>query len=157
LKAVRPYIKNFHSSAYIEQLANGEICLTLGWSGDVLQAKARAEEAANGVEIDYNIPKEGAVMFFDQMAIPKDAKHPKNAHLFINYLLRSEIAARNSNYIAFANANKEATSLVDAAITGNPNVYPPADLMAKLVPDMPESAEFSRALNRSWTTVKTGK
>ena len=157
LKAVRPYIRNFHSSAYIEQLANGEICLALGWSGDVLQAKARAEEAANGVEIDYNIPKEGAVMFFDQMAIPKDAKHPKNAHLFINYLLRPEIAARNSNYIVFANANKAATPMVDAEVTGNPNVYPPADLMAKLVPDMPESPEFSRLLNRSWTTVKTGK
>ena len=157
LKAVRPYIRNFHSSAYIEQLANGEICLALGWSGDVLQAKARAEEAANGVEINYNIPKEGAVMFFDQMAIPKDAKHPKNAHLFINYLLRPEIAARNSNYIIFANANKAATPMVDAGVTSNPNVYPPADLMAKLVPDMPESPEFSRALNRSWTTVKTGK
>jgi putrescine transport system substrate-binding protein len=157
LKAVRPYIKNFHSSNYIEQLANGEICLALGWSGDVLQAKTRAVDAKNGVEIDYRIPKEGAVMFFDQMVIPKDAKHPKNAHLFINYLLRPEIAARNSTYISFANANKAATPLVDAAVTGNPNVYPPAELMAKLVPDMPESAEFSRLLNRSWTTVKTGK
>jgi len=157
LKAVRPYIKNFHSSAYIEQLANGEICLALGWSGDVLQAKTRAVDAKNGVEIDYRIPKEGAVMFFDQMAIPKDAKHPKNAHIFINYLLRPEIAARNSTYISFANANKAATPLVDAAVTGNPNVYPPAELMSKLVPDMPESPEFSRLLNRSWTTVKTGK
>ena len=157
LKAVRPYIKNFHSSAYIEQLANGEICLALGWSGDVLQSKTRAEEVKNGVEIDYRIPKEGAVMFFDQMAIPKDAKHPKNAHLFINYLLRPEIAAKNSSYISFANANKAATPLVDPSVTGNPNVYPPADLMAKLVPDMPESPEFSRVLNRSWTTIKTGK
>ncbi len=157
LKAVRPYIRNFHSSNYIEQLANGEICLALGWSGDVLQSKSRAEEAGNGVEINYNIPKEGAVMFFDQLAIPKDAKHPKNAHLFIDYLLRPEVAAKNSSYISFANANKAATPLIDASVTGNPNVYPPADLMAKLVPDMPESAEFSRALNRSWTTIKTGK
>ena len=157
LKAIRPYIKNFHSSNYIEQLANGEICLALGWSGDVLQAKTRAEEVKNGVEISYNIPKEGAVMFFDQMAIPKDAKHPKNAHLFINYLLRPEVAAKNSSYISFANANKAATPLVDAAVTGNPNVYPPADLMAKLVPDMPESPEFSRSLNRAWTNIKTGK
>jgi putrescine transport system substrate-binding protein len=157
LKAVRPYIKNFHSSAYIEQLANGEICLALGWSGDVLQAKTRAADAKNGVDISYNIPKEGAVMFFDQLAIPKDAKHPKNAHLFINYLLRPEVAAKNSSYISFANANKAATPLVDPSVTGNPNVYPPADLMAKLVPDMPESPEFSRMLNRSWTTVKTGK
>ncbi len=157
LKAVRPYIKNFHSSAYIEQLANGEICLALGWSGDVLQAKTRAGEANNGVEVDYRIPKEGAVMFFDQLAIPKDAKHPKNAHLFIDYLLRPEVAAKNSSYISFANANAASTALIDKSVTDNPNVYPPADLMAKLVPDMPESAEFSRALNRSWTTVKTGK
>lgn len=157
LKSVRPYIKNFHSSAYIEQLANGEICLALGWSGDVLQAKSRAVDAKNGVEIDYRIPKEGAVMFFDQLAIPKDAKHPKNAHLFINYLLRPEIAAKNSSYISFANANKASTPLVDAAVTGNPNVYPPPELMTKLVPDMPESPEFSRLLNRSWTTVKTGQ
>jgi putrescine transport system substrate-binding protein len=157
LKAVRPYIKNFHSSAYIEQLANGEICLALGWSGDVLQAKTRAADAKNGVEIDYNIPKEGAVMFFDQLAIPKDAKHPKNAHLFIDYLLRPEVAAKNSSYISYANANKASTALIDPEVTGNPNVYPPADLMAKLVPDMPESPEFSRLLNRSWTTIKTGK
>lgn len=157
LKAVRPYIKNFHSSAYIEQLANGEICLALGWSGDVLQASTRAADAKKPFTISYNIPKEGAVMFFDQLAIPKDAKHPKNAHLFINYLLRPEIAAKNSSYISYANANKASTPLVDAAVTSNPNVYPPAELMAKLVPDMPESPEFSRALNRSWTTVKTGK
>ncbi|MBM4231154.1 MAG: polyamine ABC transporter substrate-binding protein [Gammaproteobacteria bacterium] len=157
LRAIRPHIKNFHSSNYIEQLANGEICLALGWSGDVLQAKSRAEEASNGVEISYNIPKEGAVMFFDQLAIPKDAKHPKNAHLFINYLLRPEVAAKNSSYIVFANANKAATPLVDAEVTGNPNVYPPADLMGKLVPDMPESPEFSRSLNRAWTSIKTEK
>ena len=96
-------------------------------------------------------------MFFDQLAIPKDAKHPKNAHLFIDYLLRPEVAAKNSSYISFANANKASTALIDKSVTDNPNVYPPADLMAKLVPDMPESPEFSRLLNRSWTTVKTGK
>ena len=157
LKAVRPYIKNFHSSNYIEQLANGEICLALGWSGDVLQASTRAEEAKNGVELSYRIPKEGAVMFFDQLAIPKDAKHPKNAHLFIDYLLRPEVAAKNSSYISYANANAASTALIDKSVTDNPNVYPSADLMTKLVPDMPESAEFSRSLNRAWTSIKTGK
>ena len=157
LKAVRPYIKNFHSSNYIEQLANGEICLALGWSGDVLQAATRAEEAKNDVEISYRIPKEGAVMFFDQLAIPKDAKHPKNAHLFIDYLLRPEVAAKNSSYISYANANAASTALIDKSVTDNPNVYPSADLMTKLVPDMPESAEFSRSLNRAWTSIKTGK
>ena len=143
LKAVRPYIKNFHSSNYIEQLANGEICLALGWSGDVLQASTRAEEAKNDVEISYRIPK--------------DAKHPKNAHLFIDYLLRPEVAAKNSSYISYANANAASTALIDKSVTDNPNVYPPADLMTKLVPDMPESAEFSRSLNRAWTSIKTGK
>ncbi len=157
LKAVRPYIKNFHSSNYIEQLANGEICLALGWSGDVLQASTRAEEAKNGVELSYRIPKEGAVMFFDQLAIPKDAKHPKNAHLFIDYLLRPEVAAKNSSYISYANANAASTALIDKSVTDNPNVYPSADLMTKLVPDMPESAEFSRSLNRACTRIKTVK
>ena len=118
---------------------------------------ANGEDPAEYVEISYRIPKEGAVMFFDQLAIPKDAKHPKNAHLFIDYLLRPEVAAKNSSYISYANANAASTALIDKSVTDNPNVYPPADLMTKLVPDMPESAEFSRSLNRAWTSIKTGK
>ena len=128
-----------------------------GWSGDVLQAKSRAESAKNGVEVSYNIPKEGAVMFFDQFAIPKDAKHPKNAHLFINYMLRADVAAKNSNFIQYANGNSASKSLIDASVTGNPNVYPPDELMKKLVPDLPESPEFNRLLTRAWTRVKTGQ
>jgi len=157
LLSVRKYIRNFNSSAYIEALANGEACLALGWSGDVLQAKSRAESAKNGVEISYNVPKEGAVMFFDQLAIPKDAKHPKNAHLFINYLLRADVAAKNSNFIQYANGNAASKSMIDASVTGNPNVYPSEAMMQKLVPDLPESPEFNRLLTRSWTRVKTGQ
>jgi putrescine transport system substrate-binding protein len=157
LLSVRKYIRNFNSSAYIEGLANGEACLALGWSGDVLQAKSRAESAKNGVEISYNVPKEGAVMFFDQLAIPKDAKHPKNAHLFINYLLRADVAAKNSNFLQYANGNAASKSMIDASVTGNPNVYPSEAMMQKLVPDLPESPEFNRLLTRSWTRVKTGQ
>ena len=157
LLSVRKYIRNFNSSAYIEALANGEACLALGRSGDVLQAKSRAESAKNGVEISYNVPKEGAVMFFDQLAIPKDAKHPKNAHLFINYLLRADVAAKNSNFIQYANGNAASKSMIDASVTGNPNVYPSEAMMQKLVPDLPESPEFNRLLTRSWTRVKTGQ
>jgi len=157
LQSVRKYIRNFNSSAYIEGLANGEVCLALGWSGDVLQAKTRAESAKNGVEVSYNIPKEGAVMFFDQFAIPKDAKHPKNAHTFINYMLRADVAAKNSSFIQYANGNSASKSLIDASVTSNPNVYPSDELMKKLVPDLPESPDFNRLLTRSWTRVKTGQ
>jgi putrescine transport system substrate-binding protein len=105
LMAIRPYIRLINSSKYIEDLANGEICLALGWSGDVLQASTRAEEAGKAYAIKYNIPKEGAVMFFDMLAIPADASHPKNAHLFIDYLLRADVAAKNSNFVNYANSN----------------------------------------------------
>jgi putrescine transport system substrate-binding protein len=157
LTAVRPYIRNFNSSKYIEDLANGESCLALGWSGDVLQARTRATEAGKGIEINYNVPKEGAVMFFDQLAVPADAKNVDHAHTFINFLLRPEVAAKNSNYISYANSNKASTPLIDKAILENANVYPPADMMAKLVPDMPESDDFQRQLTRVWTRVKTGQ
>ena len=157
LLAVRPYIRTINSSAYIENLANGEICLALGWSGDVLQAKSRAEEAKKPFTIKYNIPKEGAVMFFDNMAIPADAAHVKNAHVFINYMLRKEVAAKNSNFISFANSNAASWPLVDAAVKNNPGIFPTAEMMPKLVPDLPESAEFTRSLTRTWTRFRTGK
>jgi putrescine transport system substrate-binding protein len=157
LMAVRPYIRTINSSAYIENLANGEICLALGWSGDVLQAKSRAEEAKKPFTIKYNIPKEGAVMFFDNMAIPGDAAHVKNAHLFIDYMLRAEVAAKNSNFISYANSNAASWPLVNADIKNNPGIFPTAEMMPKLVPDLPESAEFTRTLTRTWTRFRTGK
>jgi putrescine transport system substrate-binding protein len=157
LLSVRPYIRKINSSAYIDELANGEICLALGWSGDVLQAKSRAEENKKPFTIKYNIPKEGAVMFFDNMAIPADAAHVKNAHVFINYMLRAEVAAKNSNYISFANSNAASWPMVSPEVKNNPGIFPTADVMPKLVPDLPESAEFTRTLTRTWTRFRTGK
>jgi len=157
LLSVRPYIRLINSSKYIEDLANGEICLALGWSGDALQARDRASEASKPFTIKYNIPKEGAVMFFDNMAIPADASHVKNAHLFINYMLRPEVAAKNSNFISFANSNAASWPLVSAEVKNNPGIFPTPEMMPKLVPDLPESAEFTRVLTRTWTRFRTGK
>jgi putrescine transport system substrate-binding protein len=157
LLSVRPYIRLINSSKYIEDLANGEICLALGWSGDTLQARDRAAEAQKPFTIKYNIPKEGAVMFFDSMAIPADASHPKNAHIFINYMLRAEVAAKNSNFISFANSNAASWPLVSAEVKSNPGIFPTPEMMPKLVPDLPESAEFTRVLTRAWTRFRTGK
>jgi putrescine transport system substrate-binding protein len=157
LMSVRPYIRTINSAPYIEQLANGEVCLVLGWSGDVLQAKSRAEEAQKPFHIKYNIPKEGAVMFFDNMAIPGDAAHVKNAHIFINYMLRPEVAAKNSNFISYANSNAASWPLINPEVKNDPGIFPPPDVMTKLVPDLPESAEFTRTLTRTWTRFRTGK
>ena len=157
LMAARPHIRLINSSKYIEDLANGEICLALGWSGDVLQASTRAEEAGKTYAIKYNIPKEGAVMFFDSFAVPADASHPKNAHLFIDYLTRADVAAKNSNYLSYANSNAASWPSVTPEIKNNPNIFPTAEMMPKLVPDLPESAEFTRELTRTWTRFRTGK
>jgi putrescine transport system substrate-binding protein len=157
LSKVRPYITEFNSSEYINELANGDICLAVGWSGDVLQAAARAEEAKNGIVVKYVIPKEGAPMWFDMLAIPKDAKHPKNAHLFINYVMRPEVMAGISNYVAYANANKDSTPMVDKAVLENPSVYPPPETMAKLFTFAVLPPEVDRNYTRFWTKLKTGK
>jgi len=157
LAKVRPYITEFNSSEYINELANGDICLAVGWSGDVFQAASRAKDAKNGIEVKFNIPKEGAPMWFDMMAIPKDAKHPKNAHLFLDYIMRPDVMAGISNYVAYANANKASTALVDKAILDNPNVYPPADVMAKLFTFAVLPPDVDRIYTRLWTKLKTGK
>jgi putrescine transport system substrate-binding protein len=157
LMSIRPYIKYVNSSKYIEDLANGEICLALGWSGDVLQARDRAVEAGNGVTVKYLIPKEGAVMFFDMLAIPADAKHVKNAYLFIDYLLRADVAAKNSNFVNFANSNAASLPLINEDIRNDRGLYPSDEVKAKLVPDLAESPQFTRQLTRSWTRFKTGQ
>lgn len=157
LMKIRPHVRYVNSSKYIEDLANGEICLALGWVGDVLQARDRAEEAGKGLDIRYNIPKEGAIMFFDMLAIPKDAQHPLNAHLFINYLMRPEVAAKNSSFVNFASSNAASYPLVDEAVRNDPSIYPTPEVKAKLWPDLAETPEFTRQLTRSWTRFKTGK
>jgi putrescine transport system substrate-binding protein len=157
LMAIRPFIKYVNSSKYIEDLANGEICLALGWSGDVLQARDRAREAGKGVEIKYLIPKEGAVMFFDMLAIPADAKHVKNAHAFIDFLMRPEIAAKNSNFVNYANGNLASLQFISDTVKNDRGVYPSAETKPKLVPDLAETPAFTRVLTRTWTRFKTGQ
>ncbi|MFZ9478550.1 MAG: polyamine ABC transporter substrate-binding protein [Steroidobacteraceae bacterium] len=156
LMSIRPFVKYVHSSKYIDDLANGEICLTLGWSGDVLQARDRAAEAKNGVEVAYKIPREGAVMFFDMLAIPKDAKNVKNAHTFINYLLRPDVAAKNTNYVNFANSNAASTTLINPEVLNDPGTYPTAETKPKLNVDLAESDAFTQLLTASWTRFKAG-
>ncbi len=157
LMKVRPYIRMIHSSQYIDSLANGEICIALGWSGDILMAKGRAEEAKQGVEIAYAVPKEGTIIWFDNYAIPADAPHPDNAHAFINYMMKPEVAAANSNLVHYANGNLASQSLIDPAVRNDPSVYPPQDVMDKMFPNLARSPEFTRELNRAWTRFTTGK
>jgi len=157
LLKIRPFIRYVNSSKYIEDLANGDICLGLGWVGDVLQARDRAKEAGKAQAIKFNIPKEGTIMFFDMLAIPADAAHVKNAHLFINYLLRPDIAAKNANVTHFTTANAAAYPLIDPLVKGDPNVYPPAQTIARLHPNLAKSPQFTRLLTRTWTKFKTGK
>jgi putrescine transport system substrate-binding protein len=157
LLSIRPYLRYVHSSRYIDDLANGETCLALGWSGDVKQARDRAKDAGKGIEIKYSIPREGSVMNFDMLAIPADAPHPHNAHMLINYLLEPEVAAKNSNLVKYANINTASTPMLVDAVKGDPNIYPPPDIQAKLVPEPPRSQEYQRQLTRTWTRFKTGK
>ncbi|MFT4248800.1 MAG: extracellular solute-binding protein [Pseudomonas sp.] len=157
LKEIRPYIQNFHSSQYIDALAKGTTCLVVGWSGDILQARSRAEEAKNGVHIGYSIPKEGALQFFDMLAIPKDAKHPDNAYAFINYLLTPEVAAANSNFVSYPNPVPASTPLIDAAIREDKTIYPPPETMAKLFGLAIMPPEVDRQYTRIWTELKTGR
>jgi putrescine transport system substrate-binding protein len=154
---IRPHIRYFHSSKYIDDLANGDICLAMGYSGDVFMAGDRAEEAENGMEIRYVIPKEGALRWVDLIAVPKDAQHADNAHAFIDYLLQPEVSAGITNYVAYGSPNTAATALVDPEISGDPAIYPPAEVMAKLVDPATFSPEVTRERVRAWTTIKTGR
>lgn len=154
LKAARPYIRYFHSSQYISDLANGDTCVAHGYSGDILQAKSRAEEAGKGVEISYQIPKEGAVLWTDVMAIPKDAPNPAAAHAFIAYILEPQVAADISNYVMYANPNLEATPLLDEAVRADPGIYPTDEVKKKLfVLQTPDDKQM-RNINRLWTRIK---
>ena len=157
LMKIRPYLRTIHSSQYIDQLANGELCIVVGYSGDVLQARDRAEEAGKPLDIGYSIPQQGALMWFDTLAIPADAAHKEAAHRFIEYLLQPEVAAKNSDFVNFANANKAATPLVNADLRNDTNIYPTPEVAARLQPSLAKSAEFTRALNRSWTRFVTGR
>jgi len=153
---VRPYIQKFHSSEYINALANGDICVAVGWSGDVFLAQFRAAEAENSHEIDYSIPSQGAQMWFDQMAIPADAPNPDAAHKFINFILDAQNAAAATNYVWYASGNLAAQEFIDQEILDYPAVYPDADTLKKLYTTRPYDAKVQRGVTRLWTKVKSG-
>jgi putrescine transport system substrate-binding protein len=153
---VRPAVRKFHSSEYLNALAGGEICLVVGWSGDVKQAQKRAAEAKNGVEIGYAVPKEGAQMFFDNFAIPQDARNVEEAHAFIDYMLRPEVAAKNSGFLSYANGNLASQSLIDPAILNDRTIYPDDATMARLYTINAHDVRTTRLMNRLWTRIKTG-
>lgn len=157
LMGIRPYIQKFHSSEYIDALANGDICLAVGYSGDILQARNRAIEAGKNVDVTYIVPDEGAVIWADQMAIPADAPHPDNAHVFINYMMRPEVIAKSSNYVSYANGNKAAQKFLSPDVINNPSVYPSAAAMARLYTISPYEMKVQRELTRIWTRVVTGQ
>jgi putrescine transport system substrate-binding protein len=156
LDPIRPYITYFHSSQYINDLANGDICIAFGWSGDILQAAARAREAANGHRIAYSIPREGALMWFDMLAIPADSRHADNAHRFIDFILRPEVIAEITEYVKYANPNLKATPLVPPEIRDNPGIYPPPEVRNNLFTDEVTPPAVDRVMTRVWTSVKTG-
>jgi putrescine transport system substrate-binding protein len=159
LTAVRPNIKYVHSSSYINDIANGEICIAIGWNGDFGIAQDRAEEAKNGVKIQYVIPKEGALLWVDNLAMPKDAANVDNALKYINNMLDPQVAADNANFVHYASPNKAAfdKNLIAEEDKNNPAIYPSADVMAKLYGDKVASPELDQLRTRTWTTVKTGQ
>jgi putrescine transport system substrate-binding protein len=156
LMRIRPYVRKFHSSEYLNALATGEICFAVGWSGDVKQAQRRAMEAKGGIQIGYAIPKEGAQLWFDNLAVPKDAPHPQEAHELINYLLKPEVAAKNSNYVWYANGDRP-SQFIDPSILNDHTIYPDAATMANLYTIIAHDAKTQRLINRLWTRIKTGE
>jgi putrescine transport system substrate-binding protein len=162
LMKIRPSIRKFHSSEYLNALATGEICLVVGWSGDVFQARSRAKEAAEktggrGIEIDYALPRQGALMWFDSFAIPKDAERVAEAHAFIDFMMRPEIAARNTNFVSYASGNLEAQKFIEKEILENPSIYPDAATMKLLYTTTPYPQDVQRLVTRVWTRVKSGR
>ncbi len=157
LMALRPSIRKFHSSEYINALANGDICFAIGWSGDVFQAADRAAEADQGVEVRYVVPKEGTEMWFDQMAIPADAKHVAEAHEFLNFVLKPEVAAKATNYVYFPNGNKASQQFIDKEILEDPAIYPTDETVQNLFTVLPYDARAQRQITRLWTKVVTGQ
>ncbi len=156
LAAVRPYVQKYHSSEYISALANGDICVAFGWSGDILQARDRAIEAENGVEIAYNAPTEGALMWFDQMAIPVDAPNPEGAHAFLNFILDAENMAAASNYVYYANGNAASIPFLVEDVIGDPAIYPDEATLETLYTTTPYDAGAQRFVTRMWTRIKSG-
>ena len=157
LLKVRPYVSYFHNSKYTSDLATGDVCLVVGFSGDVMQAAARASEAGNGQQIAYAIPKEGSPMWFDMVAMPADAPNEAAGYAFLNYLLEPKVMAGISNHVHYANGNTAAEALTDKAILDDPMVYPPESVMKKLFVLEAMPLENDRLRTRVWSRVKNGQ
>jgi putrescine transport system substrate-binding protein len=157
LMSIRPHVRSFNSSTYIDELGNGEVCLSVGYSGDVFIAQAAAEEAGQGVEIAYVIPKEGALQWYDMFAIPADAPHPDNAHKFIDFMLRPDIAAANTNYVFYASGNKAALELIDEEVKNDPAIYPTPEVAAELFTLKAHSPDYDEVLTEAWQRIKAGQ
>src|SRR5271169_6161067 len=157
LLKIRPYIRNINSSEYIEALANGDLCIAVGYNGDVLQARDRAREANKGIEIKYVVPKEGSILWFDMLAIPKDAPDPDSAYAYLNYIMTPQVIADISDFKRYANANSAAQALVLPAVRDDPAIYPPLGLRQKLAVQLADSPEQTRAITRMWQKFKTGQ
>ncbi|MFC6636274.1 extracellular solute-binding protein [Sulfitobacter sp. JBTF-M27] len=156
LTAVAPYVQKFHSSEYINALANGDICVAIGWSGDILQARDRAAEADNGVEIEYYAPQEGALMWFDNMAIPVDAPNPDAAHKFLNFIMDAQNMAAASNYVYYANGNKASQEFLEEDVIGDTAIYPDEATLENLYTTSPYGPKVQRTVTRMWTKIKSG-
>ncbi|MEL6562997.1 MAG: polyamine ABC transporter substrate-binding protein [Pseudomonadota bacterium] len=156
LMAVRPHVQKFHSSEYINALANGDICVAFGWSGDILQARDRAAEAENGVDIAYTAPTEGALMWFDQMAVPADAPNPEGAHTFLNFIMDAQNMAQASNYVYYANGNEASKEFLVEDVIGDTAIYPDEAALENLYTVTPWDARDQRNLTRAWTRIKSG-
>jgi putrescine transport system substrate-binding protein len=157
LTKIRPYIRNINSSEYIEALANGDICLAVGYNGDVLQARDRARDANKGIDIQYVVPKEGSILWFDMLTVPKDAPDPESAYAFLNYMMTPQVAADVSDFRRYATANAAALPLVQPAVRDDTGIYPPKELRQKLAVQLADSPDQTRAITRVWQKFKTGQ
>jgi putrescine transport system substrate-binding protein len=157
VRSIRPYVRYFNSSQYIDDLGNGEVCLSMGYSGDVFIAQAAAADAGAGVEVAYVIPQEGALQWYDMFAIPADAPHPDNAHKFIDFMLRADIAAANTNYVYYASGNLAALELIDEEVKGDPAIYPTAEVSEKLFTLNAHTPDYDEIMTEAWQRVKAGQ
>ena len=157
LTKIRPYIRNINSSEYIEALANGDLCIAVGYNGDVMQARDRAREANKGIEIKYFVPKEGSILWFDMLAIPKDAPDPDSAYAYLNYIMTPQVIADISNFKRYANANAASQPLVLPSVRDDPGIYPPPEQRQKLAVQLADSPDQTRAITRVWQKFKTGQ
>ena len=157
LTKAAPYVRYYHSSQYVSDLASGEVCVSIGWSGALQQARSRGAQAESPVKVVYAIPKEGAMIWFDMMAIPVDAPHPENAYAFMDYLMEPQVIADITNVVGEANGNAASLPFVAETLRNDPSVYPSNEVFKRLYPDKPWPPEMNREIARAWTRIKTGE